>query len=308
MGPDVRWNLPSRAVTDLGPTRINTVVPSPLYGVANPATPLGGQPTTTVRQLLLPFPQFTGVTSKNEMLYNSNYHALTLRLEKRMSRGLTFLISYTTGKSIDDGSGWIEDVQGPLGQVGVDVSNRQLDRAISGFDRSQRLVGTLTYELPFGPGKPLATSGVAGWIGRGWQVNAITTFMTGTPLALARSAMLVGDVHSPDNGKGRYGVAASNPWMNPAAFRSLTAGEVSNIPRTLPDLRGRGTANTDMSLFRVFSITEKLRLQVRGEFFNAFNRVELGLPNTAPLSPSFGLITGTRQRAREGQLGLRMVF
>lgn len=296
-GAPVATNLPSREVVDLGPTLLNTVIPNPFPGALPATTPLGQQATTTVRQLLLPMPQFTGVSSKDQNLYNSIYHGLTLRVERRMTRGLAFLVSYTAGKGIDDGSGWNEGMQGPLGTTNIDVSNRRLDRAISSFDRSQRLVVTGTYQLPFRNR----------WIG-GWQVNMINTFMTGIPLALGRTAHLAGDIHSPDNGQGRYGVAVTNPWMNPNAFRTLTYGEVSNIPRTLPDLRGPGTANTDVSVFKEFRPWEKLRFQLRGEFFNAFNRTELGIPNTAPMSPTFGLITGTRQRPREMQLGLRMQF
>ena len=296
-GASVGVNLPSRAVVDLGPALMNSVVPNPFLGVVPAATPLGQQPTTTVRQLLLPHPQFTTVSSKNQNLYNSNYHALTMRLERRMTRGLAFMVSYTAGKSIDDGSGWNEGVQGPLGTTNIDVSNRRLDRAISAFDRSQRLVATLSYRLPF-------RHRVLG----GWQVNLINTFMTGTPLALGRTAYIAGDVHFPDNGRGRHGLTGENPWANPQAFRALTTGEVSNIPRTLPDLRGPGTANSDLSLFKEFRLIEKLTAQLRAEFFNAFNRTELGLPNTQPQGSTFGLITSTRQRPREMQLGLRLQF
>jgi hypothetical protein len=296
-GPNVGVNLPSRQVVDLGPTLLNTVIANPFAGVVPANTPLGQQATTTIRQLLLPLPHFTAVTSKNQNLYNSNYHALAMRLERRVARGFAFLVSYTAGKSIDDGSGWNEGVQGPLGTTNIDVSNRRLDRAISTFDRSQRLVATFTYRLPF-------RHRVFG----GWQLNLISTFMTGAPLALGRTAQIIGDVHSPDNGRGRHGVSTDNPWMNPAAFRALTTGEVSNIPRTLPDLRGPGTANTDFSLLKEFRLYERLALQFRAEAFNAFNRTELGLPNAQPQSATFGLITSTRQRPREIQLGLRLQF
>jgi len=139
-------------------------------------------------------------------------------------------------------------------------------------------------------------------------MNLINTFMTGTPLALGRTATITGDVHFPDNGRGRHGLTGENPWANPQAFRALVTGEVSNIPRTMPDLRGPGTANSDLSVFKEFRIVERLTLQLRAELFNAFNRTELGLPNTQPQSSTFGLITNTRQRPREMQLGLRLQF
>jgi hypothetical protein len=308
MGQDIEWNLPSRAVVDLGPGVLNAVIDNPFLGVASPTTTLGRQPTTTVRQLLLPYPQFTAFTSRNEHLYNSNYHAMTLRFEQRMYRGLTYLISYTAGKSIDNGSGWTAGWQGPLGQTGIDVSNRRLDRAISTYDRSQRLVVTSTYQIPFGAGRVFGANSRLWRTLGGWQVNGIFTWMTGAPIGLNRNAYIIGDVHSPDNGQGRHGLSAANPWMNPAAFRSLVTGEVSNIPRTLPDLRSPGTSNVDCSLFKIFRIKEQVRVQLRGEFFNALNHTQFATPNTAPLSPTFGLITATRQRPREVQIGLRLQF
>ena len=96
--------------------------------------------------------------------------------------------------------------------------------------------------------------------------------------------------------------------MRAAAFRSLVVSEVTNIPRTLPDLRTPGMSNVDFSLFKIFRITEQVRLQLRGEFFNTLNHTQFGQPNTAPLSPTFGLIANTRQRPREVQIGLRLQF
>ena len=84
--------------------------------------------------------------------------------------------------------------------------------------------------------------------------------------------------------------------------------EAGNIPRTMPDLRGPGAANSDLSPFKEFRIIEKLTAQLRAGLFNAFTWTELGLPNTQPQSSTFGPIASTRQRPREMQLGLKLQF
>jgi hypothetical protein len=307
LGQDVQWDSPSRPVVDLGPTILNTAVGNPLQGVAGAATVLGRQATVTVRQLLLPYPQFTSVLSRAEHLYNGNYHAMTLRLERRMTDGLAAMISYTAGKSIDDGSGWAAQ-QGALGQVGLDVSNRRLDRSLSSYDRSQRLVVSTTYALPFGAGRRWGAGSPMGRLLGGWQVNGIYTWMTGAPLIVARSAYLLRNPDSPDNGKGPWGLSAANPYLSSSALRGLVAGEVSNIPRTMPNLRAPGMSNLNASFFKIFRVRETLRMQLRAEMFNAFNHTQFAPPNSNWAAPTFGLISATSQRAREMQLGARLEF
>ena len=73
-------------------------------------------------------------------------------------------------------------------------------------------------------------------------------------------------------------------------------------------MRAPGTSNLDASFFKIFRVREPLRVQLRGEMFNAFNHTQFGPPNTNWSAPTFGLISSTRQRAREVQLGARLEF
>lgn len=77
-------------------------VPNPFLGVIN-SGPLSGA-NITRQQSLLPFPQFTGVTGGYSFINNAIYHALAIKVEKRMSRGLSFLMAHTGSKLIDDGA------------------------------------------------------------------------------------------------------------------------------------------------------------------------------------------------------------
>jgi hypothetical protein len=115
------------------------IVPNPFFGViTEPTSPLS-QRTVEYRQLLRPFPQQTALNITRQPLVNSIYHAFTLRVERRFSQGLSFLASFTGGKSIDDGSAlaWWE---GPTARWFLDQYSRRLKRGVSSWDVSRRLV------------------------------------------------------------------------------------------------------------------------------------------------------------------------
>jgi hypothetical protein len=129
---------------------------------------------TTVGQLMRPYPHFNAVTMRNPTIGNSTYHAALVKVERRFSQGLTFLVSYMASKLIDD----VATPQNNFFIAG--------ERALSDIDRSQRLILSGVYELPLGPGKALSggSNRVARKALEGWQLNWITTFMAGQPLAV----------------------------------------------------------------------------------------------------------------------------
>lgn len=84
-----------------------------------------------------------------------------------------------------------------------------------------------------------------------------------------------------------------------------------NVGRTLPDVRAPGINNLDLSLFKSFTIHERLKAQFRGEFFNAWNRTEFGVPTTSQGTAQFGVISGVSYEsnpARQAQVALKLVF
>jgi hypothetical protein len=172
------------------------------------------------------------------------------------------------------------------------------------------------YELPFGPGKPFASSGgVVGKIIGGWQINGNTTFQSGFPLQINGgngSGTFAGTQRPNWNGKNP---TLSGPvterllkFFDTSAFSFNAPFTFGNAPRMMPNLRSAGINNFDISLFKNTMITEKLKLQFRAEAFNAFNRVQFGVPNTSINSTAFGVISSQQNSPRNLQLALRLLF
>jgi hypothetical protein len=159
--PDGESNMP---ITQLPASyfalgaQLDAQVPNPFYHVAgvNTTSNLYTQPTTKYSQLLSPYPQYAGVTAFRIPQANSNYQALTFEVNKRFSRGLQLLFSFTGGKLLDDASQQVSF----LGAAGSkqDYFNRAGDKAISSQDVSKRMVISFNYDIPFGKGRPLLGS------------------------------------------------------------------------------------------------------------------------------------------------------
>lgn len=268
-------------------------------------------PTVNQSQLLLPYPQFTGV-SVLEFAGNSNYHSLQTKLERRASNGLSFLVAYTFSKAIGD----TNQLANFLGDTLTNIQNnynRRAERAVLPFDISQRLVANFTYALPFGRGKALGNN----WsrpldaIAGGWQINGLITVQNGLPLALTLNAASAFGGNRP-NSVGRSAALSSGErtidrWFDTTAFTQPPAYSLGNVSRTISNLRGYNTRNADLSVFKIFALTEAIRLQFRAEAFNAFNRTRFSNPNTAFGNPNFGRITSTGD-PRQIQLALKLNF
>jgi hypothetical protein len=309
------WDQLDPRYLSLG-AQLNSVVPNPYYGVISQGT-LSTQ-NTTLGQLLRPYPQFLGVSSRNANYGNSNYNAMLVRVEHRMSKGLSIMAAYTLSKEIDD---MIPSVNGFPGESfsgapPQNFYNLRGERALVSWDTPQTLVISYVYELPFGPGKPFATSGgVLGKVIGGWQINGNTTFQSGFPLQINGgngSGSFAGTQRPNWNGKnatlsGRVEDRLLK-FFDTSAFSFNAPFTFGNAPRMMPNLRSAGINNFDMSLFKNTMITEKLKLQFRAEAFNAFNRVQFGVPNTSINSTAFGVISSQQNSPRNLQLALRLLF
>lgn len=245
---------------------------------------------------------------------DSEYHSLQLTAEKRFSSGLSFLSAYSYAHSIDNvplqqgGNG-----EGPLPQ---DPRYRFLDRGNSLFDIRHRFSQTLLYDLPIGMGRrhQFGQSWENTLFGN-WQINMILSVQTGLPFApvLANSVAntgtssrpnLVGDWNIPERTITHWFNTALNaagaPWATPAQFTYGNAGRGI--------LRGPGRTNVDFSVFKQFAVTERLRVQFRGEFFNILNHPQFDLPGQTIGSPAAGVITATVGTPRDIQLSLKLWF
>jgi hypothetical protein len=243
---------------------------------------------------------------------------MLVRVEHRMSNGLSLVAAYTLAKQIDD---MIPSVNGFPGESfsGAPPQNfydLRSERALASWDTPQTLVLSYVYQLPFGPGKALLNQGgVLGKIIGGWQVNGNTTFQSGFPLHV--------------NGGNASGSFAGTQRPNWSGIDATLSGAIQdrllkyfdtaqftfnapftfgNAPRLMPNLRSPGVSNFDISVFKNTKVTERLNVQLRVEAFNAFNRVQFGVPNTSINSTAFGVISSQQNLPRNLQLGLRLLF
>ncbi len=246
-----------------------------------------------------PFPQFSSVLFV-ESNASSSYQSLQFRSERRLSRGVAFLASYTYSKSMDD----ISSIFGGSVGSGLPQNSQNLrgDRGLSDFNATHRLSLSFLYDLPLhrmwaqGPN----------WSRKlleNWQAGGILTAQSGSPFTVvlagspAASAAAFGNPQRPnfvgDPFKG--GTVAANPtcqapaqvgtpqnWFNQCAFAQPAAEpfgpafgtEGRNI------LTGPAYTNLDFSFAKSFPLrNESHRLQLRGEFFNLLNHPNFDIPN-----------------------------
>ncbi len=255
-----------------------------------------------------PFPHFGDILTAN-FRENSNYNALQVRVENRLSHGLTFLLSYTFSKSIDTAS------SGFFTTSHQDRTNLDAERGRSNFDVRHNFVFSHTYELPFGKGRPFLShaTGVLGQLVSGWQINGIVSLLSGEPFSIRVDGdnAAIGGFYQPRANRladGNLPPDQRTPerWFDTSAFATPLRGTFGNSGRNIID--GPGTALYDFSLFKNIDVGERLRVQFRAEFFNSLNRVNFDPPNNfVNAGAAFGRITSARP-AREIQFGLKLIF
>jgi len=264
----------------------------------------GADRTNTDRRR--PRPEFTQITFSGTY-GRSDYHALVLSLERRLASGLTFLAGYSFQKSLDILSNTAFEGNGnthPFGSI-------DRDHAVSNFHRGGRFIGSFNYAIPSPRG-----SAAARYILGGWQTNGIISLQTGAPITISTGVDnsltgiaqdrvdIIGDPRPPS---GRSQNDKILRWFNTDAFRENALGTFGTLGRNTA--RGPGLAVVDFSVFKNFPMpfAESHTLEFRAEFFNLFNRVNLGNPNTSRVSNQFGRITGAGD-PRILQFGLRYAF
>jgi hypothetical protein len=236
------------------------------------------------------------------------YHAFQFSAEKRLTAGLSGLLSYTWGHSIDTvGQSFGGGAEGPLPQNPL---NRRADRGNSPFDIRHRLTIAWNYSLPFGKGKKwLSGGGPAEYVLGGWQINGINTFQTGLPFTPTAntSTLNTGTGSRPNRtGNGKLDNPTIDRWFDTSAFATPAQFSYGNSGRNI--LYGPGRVNMDFSLFKEFRLVEAVKLQFRTEFFNVFNHAQFDLPNAAVGAGNAGTITGIVGTPRQIQFGLKLVF
>lgn len=276
---------------------LNERVANPFFGIIRTGALSG--PTVPRRQLLLPYPQYTSVFRNFPMAASSIYHGMALKVERRMSSGVTVLGSYTWSKQIDDSSGQ----EGFLDRAGgiQNFYNRRAERALSSFDTPHRLVASAVYDLPVGRGRAVGRDmpAVLDSILGGWTVSGIVTFQSGVPIVISRPSVTTGN-------SARLDEPAIDRWFDTSAFAPAPPFTFGNVGRTLPDVRTDETKNIDMTLGKYVSLPGDLRLQIRADAFNVLNTPRFAAPDGSVTSASFGRVTAQANSSREIQLGVKL--
>jgi hypothetical protein len=266
----------------------------------------GPGPIAPRRPYYAQFPNVSGITLENSDAI-SNYHALQLSLEHRLSRGLTAQTTYTYGHSIDDGPpiGGGKPGSGPFPQL---VNNRSLERASSDIDIRQRFVLMVNYELPFAR----SARGFKGALAKGWIVNGIVVAQTGVPFTVTNATARdnTGGGDRPNriaSGVLPAGQRSFHGWFDTTAFVPQPLYTIGNSGRNI--LYGPPLRQLDFSLFKQFHPIERLTVEFRTESFNLTNTPNFGIPAAALGASTFGNISDTgNTQARQLQFALKLLF
>jgi hypothetical protein len=290
---------------------LNQTAPNPFYnhgGVFSIAAA-----TLPRAQLLLPFPEFTSVALLNSDRNHANYHALFVKVQKRFGRGFNLLSTYTWSQNRDASTGGAGNTYSAQPGYPQNSYDTESEYGLSTVNTPNRWVSAITFELPFGKGKPfLGSSKMLDPALGGWSINALSTFQSGFPLAISQinnNSVIGAKVQRP-NATGLSPVTSGSltdrldAYISPAAFSQAPQFTFGNLSRTI-GMRGPGQVNWDISIFKTFHVGERINAQFRAESLNFTNTPLFYGPNTTFGNPQFGKITTQANFPRLIQLGLR---
>ena len=235
---------------------------------------------------------------------NSSYHALQVKVQKRATRGLDLLVTYTYGKAMANSE---------TGGAFSNNLNWWQDHGPANYDRTQTLTISHLYQLPFGRGRHWGSgiSRAEDLILGGWDFSGISTFESGLPFTpqVFNAPLLFADfnsVRADQIGSPHVSNPNANLWFNPAAFvYPQGAGRNGDVHHNA--LRGPGFDELDLALGKVFPITEGKTLEFKWEVFNAANHVNLANPNNYIDGSNPGQIFAAAAM-RQMQFGLHFRF
>ncbi len=288
---NTRLGIPDFNINQLNPqyfsmgTALLARVPNPNFGIVPGSSSIGGA-TVAQQQLLRPYPKFTNVVLFRDNVGNSSYDALAIKLEKRLSHGLTIHAAYTFSKLIDDASSVFSQTifTGPvLNNTGAaDAYNRHIERDLSSGDIPRVFSFGWVYDVP------------RLWKISGWQIAGLVRIQSGDTVAVTQAT----------NNNSSLGFAVQRPnrisdpnefdgrtvakYFNTAAFVGVPQFVIGNSSRN--PVRGPGLQNADLMIGKTFRMTERYALEFRAEAFNVSNTPPLNDPNGSFGSAAFGSI------------------
>jgi hypothetical protein len=241
------------------------------------------------------------------------YEAGTVKVEKHLSNGLQFISAYTYGHALANTGTTLSGSNNFQTKSNLDYN---LDYSSAAWDIRHNFTTGLTYDLPFGRGKQFGSgmNKAADLVVGHWQLNTIIVLHTGQPYTVSAGgcqgvwAGCFPDLVSGANPNAApSGGRTPSEWFNTANFTApapLTQGNLADNTNHGPPLR-----NLDLSIFKDFPFTERIRMQFRTEIFNLTNTPQYNFPNSSYGSSTFGQVTSTLAGTeRHIQFGLKVLF
>ncbi|WP_263352474.1 TonB-dependent receptor [Acidicapsa acidisoli] len=262
----------------------------------NAAVYIPGQSTEANTQQRRPYPNF-GPLYELDSEVNSNYNALQLTLQKRLTQGFSFLSNFTWSKSLDDfGPQGSSGSQNPTGS-NTCTCGRSFDYGPDNGDISKTFKISGNYQLP-----TAHLNGPAGSLINGWELTAIATEQTGFPYSIYANDdnsfsgigndladLAVPNIKGAVLSSGRSHTQLVQQWFNTNAFTANAIGTFGNSGKDV--LRGPRYFDADIALLKNTKIREGVSAQFRAEFYNALNNVNFGMPDTGLTDSAFGQLT-----------------
>ena len=311
--PDTNLNQLTAEQLALGAPLLQRV-PNPYFGTIPRSSSLG-DPTITVAQLMKPYPDYTTVSLYRNNVGTTRYHGFETKLEQRLSRGVSYLVSYTRSKLVDDASSVFDAsiLTGPVANYPVaDSFDRGRERDYSTGDIPHVLAASFVADVPAGEGRRFHPRGVVGALVNDWTLTGVVMLQSGIPIAVTQTTNfnsfagfgtqrpnLIGDPALPSDQR------STSRWFDTAAFATapqFTLGSSSRNP-----VRGPSYRNLDLALIRRVRLGQTTALEFRGEVFNVTNTPPFGAPNGVQGTAAFGTITSAGD-PRVVQFAAKLLF
>lgn len=283
--------------------------------------------SATIQQMLVHFPQYSGVSDTWGNVGNFSYNSLQATLQQQTSHGLSFNVNYTFAKNVGDDGTFRSGFAIPANAIsggGHAWKMDRIDRSLTADNITQLLHAFGVWQLPFGAGHIGNGSRTARWLAGGWQFSSIYTHSSGSPIAVTTTGCTTSvgqcmpDLNSSFSGSARMngswgrgpnGYQAATlgkvQYINPAGFAApqnvSSVGAqylIGNAPRTKPyNIFGPGNWDWDAGLRRTFPIHESLNFVFEADCIDVLNHVNFAAPSSGNLawsagSASFGTVTG----------------
>jgi hypothetical protein len=306
-------NMNDPAVLALGAALLNSPADSPAAQAAGIALPYPGF-TGNVAQALRAYPQYQGVQSRSVPLGRSQYHALELVLEQRVTKGLQYRIGYTFSRLNNNGAESGQGSEGVNGNVQDPVNWDSADWGLSVDDTPHVLLVGFTWDLPTND----SWTGFKKAVLNGWNISGILRYESGRPQNIFMANDMGGFLF---NSQKRPNTAGGDPvaaggdfdpnadrYFNRDAWTDPGPLAFGNAPRADGDARGFKVFSEDINVSKSFQLTDRARLRFEAQFGNIFNRTTFLGPERNFSSGSFGLVSGQANQARSIQLGVRLDY